>query len=61
MSNVVFVEVFAVIQCLKPELTKSFALGIRSYDAVEGNETSKAYAVESFGVKDGSGVANAFS
>ena len=60
MGNVVLVEVLAVIDGLEPELAEGFALGVRSDDAVEGDEAGQADAVEAFGVEDGGGVADTF-
>ena len=58
MRYVIFVEVFAIVNGFEPELTKSFPLSIRSDDTIKPDETCQAYAVQSFGVEDGSCVAN---
>lgn len=60
MSDVVFVKEFAVVHGLEPELTEGFALRVGAHDAVETDEAGEAYAVETFLVKDGGSVADAF-
>src|SRR5271155_2738408 len=60
MSNVVFVEVLAIIGCLEPELSQGFALGVWSHDAVHADEACQPYTVEAFGVEDSRGVADTF-
>lgn len=61
MRNVAFVEVFAVVCGLEPELTQCFTLGVWAYDAIGADEAGKADAVESLSVEYGCGVADAFS
>lgn len=60
MGNVVFVEVFTVVRGLQPELPESFALRVRAHDAIGANEASEPDTVETFGIENGSGVANTF-
>ena len=61
VRNVVFVEVFAVVERLEPELAQCFALSVGPHDAVEADEAGKPYAVKALCIKDGGGVANTFS
>lgn len=61
MRNVVFVEIFAVVEGLEPELAECFALRVRVDDAVLADEAGEADAVEAVGVEDGGRVADAFS
>ncbi len=60
MRDVVFVEVFAVVEGLQPELTKSFALSVGAHYAVHTNETRESHAVEAFLIKDCGGIPDAF-
>lgn len=60
MGNVVLVEVFTVVRGLQPELSESLALRVRTHDAIGANEASESNTVKTFGIKNGSGVANTF-
>lgn len=60
MGNVVLVEVFTVVRGLQPELPESLALRVRTNDAIGANEASESNTVETFGIENGSGVANTF-
>lgn len=60
MRDVIFMEIFAVVEGLEPELAQGFPLGVGADDAVEADEAGEADAVEAVGVEDGSGVADAF-
>ena len=56
MRNVVFVEVFAVIEGFKPKLAKSFALSEGSNDAINADEAGQPNSVKTFGIEYGSSV-----
>lgn len=60
MCNVVLVEVLAVFAGLEPELAERFTLGVGADDAVKSNKASQPDTIETFGVEDGSGVADTF-
>ncbi len=59
VGNVVFVEVFAVVEGLEPELAERLALGVGTHDAVHADEPGESDAVEAFLVEYGGGVADA--
>jgi hypothetical protein len=60
VGNVVFVEIFAIVEGLEPELTERFALRVWAYDTVEADEAGEADAVKTLGVEDRGRVADAF-
>lgn len=53
VGDVVFVEVFAVVERLEPELAEGFALRVGAHDAVLTDEAREPDAVQPFGVEDG--------
>ena len=59
MRDVIFVEVFAVVEGFEPKLPESFTLAIRADDAVYANKASKPNAVEAFLIKNGGCIADA--
>ena len=61
MRNVIFMEVFAVVESLEPKLAKSFALGIRADDTIHTDKAGQSHAVEALLIEDCRGVANTFS
>ena len=60
MSNVILVEIFAVVECLQPELAESFTLAVWADDAVYTDEAGETDTVEAILVEDGRGVAYTF-
>lgn len=61
MRNVVFLEEFAVVGGLEPELSECFALRVGSDYAVHADEASETDAVEAIRVEDRCSVSHSFS
>lgn len=60
MSDIVLVEILAIVGSLEPKLPKRFSLGIWSDDAVHADEARQTDTIEAFSIEDGCRVSHTF-
>jgi hypothetical protein len=58
VSDVIFIEIFAVIDSFEPELAQGFSLRIWPHNAVHGDKSWEADTVEAVSVKDSCSISD---